>query len=112
CHVKGDVPSDAKPQKVRGREMMRMVMDLNARYFSGKPVVTCFTCHDGKVQPARMPPLPQAMPPETKPVEAKALPPLASVIQKYVAAVGRELAPSTTRRFRGTLKSSSGASAQ
>jgi len=112
CHVKGDVPSDAKPQKVRGREMMRMVMDLNARYFSGKPVVTCFTCHDGKVQPARMPPLPQAMPPETKPVEAKALPALASVIQKYVAAVGRELAPSAARRFRGTLKSSSGASAQ
>ena len=112
CHVKGDVPSDAKPQKVRGREMMRMVMDLNARYFSGKPVVTCFTCHDGKVQPARMPPLPQAIPPETKPVEAKTLPPLASVIQKYVTAVGRELAPSTARRFKGTSKAASGAVAQ
>lgn len=112
CHVKGDVASDAKPEKVRGREMMRLVMDLNARHFGGKTIVTCFTCHDGKVHPARTPPLPQPMPPETKPVEAKALPAPASVIQKYVAAVGRELAPSTTRRFRGTLKSASGASAQ
>jgi Photosynthetic reaction centre cytochrome C subunit len=108
CHVTEDVASDAKPQKQRGREMMRMVIDLNARHFGGKPVVTCFTCHNGKVHPALMPPLPQAVPPETKPVEAKALPAVASVIQKYVAAVGREVAPSTTRRFKGTHKSPTG----
>jgi hypothetical protein len=108
CHVRDDVASDAKPQKRRGREMMRMVIDLNARHFDGKPVVTCFTCHNGHVHPALMPPLPQSVPPETKPVEAKALPAVASVIQKYVSAVGREVAPSTARRFNGTLKSPTG----
>jgi len=108
CHVKEDVASDAKPQKLRGREMMRMVIDLNARHFGGKPVVTCFTCHNGKVQPALMPPLPQSVPPEPKPVEAKTLPTAAAVIQKYLAAVGREVAPSTPRRFKGTQKSSTG----
>ena len=112
CHVANDVASDAKPQKRRGREMMRLVIDLNARHFGGKPVVTCFTCHHGQVHPALMPPLPQAVPPETKPVEAKALPAVASVIQKYVAAVGREVTPSTTRRFKGTQKSPTGPAVQ
>ena len=105
CHVSEDVASDAKPQKLRGREMMRLVIDLDARHFGGKPVMTCFTCHNGRVQPALMPPLPQAVPRELKPVEAKALPAAAAVLQKYVAAVGREVAPSTTRRFKGTHKS-------
>lgn len=112
CHVSQDVASDAKPQKLRGREMMRLVIDLNARHFGGNPVVTCFTCHGGKVRPALMPPLPQAIPAETKPVEAKALPAAASVIQKYVAAVGREVPPSTTRRFKGTHKGSTGPAVQ
>ena len=112
CHVKEDVASDAKPQKLRGREMMRMVIDLNARHFGGKPVVTCFTCHNGTVHPALMPPLPQPVRPEPTPVEAKALPGAAAVIQEYVAAVGREVAPSTARRFKGTLKSPTGSSAQ
>lgn len=108
CHVRNDVASDAKPEKLRGREMMRLVIDLNARHFGGKPVVTCFTCHNGRLHPALMPPLPQSVPPETKAIEAKALPPAASVIQKYVAAVGREVAPSTPRRFTGTHKSPTG----
>ena len=44
CHLAGAGPeNDSKPEKARSREMMRMVIDLNARYFSGQPVVTCFT---------------------------------------------------------------------
>ena len=31
CHVTGDVASDAKPQKLRGREMIRVVIDLTGR---------------------------------------------------------------------------------
>ena len=112
CHVREDVASDAKPEKRRGREMMRMVIDLNARHFGGKPVVTCFTCHNGRTQPALMPPLPQTVPPETKPIEAKALPALSSVIQKYVAAVGREVSPSAARRFKGTQKGPTGPAVQ
>lgn len=108
CHANDDGRSDAKPQKVRAREMLRMVMDLNARHFGGQPVVTCFTCHNGKPRPALVPPLPQAVPPEPAAVEAKALPSVASVLQKYVAAVGREPAADTPRMFKGTQKSSTG----
>lgn len=109
CHVVGgDAAIDDNPHKGRAREMMRMVIDLNARHFGGKPVVTCFTCHNGKPRPALVPPLPQPVPPEPAPVEAKSLPSAASVVQKYIAAVGRELAPATPRLFKGTLQSPTG----
>src|SRR5690349_17249176 len=109
CHEVGaDPASDAKPQKARAREMMRMVIDLNARHFGGQPVVTCFTCHNGHPRPAVVPPLPQAVPPEPAAVEAKSLPTVASILQKYVAAVGHELNPATPRFFEGTQKSPTG----
>jgi hypothetical protein len=110
CHLEGEgnAASDAKPQKVRARQMMRMVIDLNARHFGGQPVVTCYTCHNGKPRPAIAPPLPQAIPPPPAAVETKSLPTPASVIQKYVAAVGRELTPGTARLFKGTSTSASG----
>jgi hypothetical protein len=110
CHANDDThgASDTKPQKARAREMMRMVIDLNTRHFGGQPVVTCFTCHNGKPRPALLPPLPQPVPPEPAAVEAKSFPPAAAVIQKYVAAVGRELPPGTPRLFRGTRMTPSG----
>ncbi|HKO59465.1 MAG TPA: c-type cytochrome [Thermoanaerobaculia bacterium] len=110
CHANDDSrgASDTKPQKARAREMIRMVMDLNARHFGGQPVVTCFTCHNGKPHPALTPPLPQAVPAEPVTAEPKLLPTAAAVIQKYVAAVGRELAPETPRLFKGTHKSPTG----
>lgn len=110
CHANDDTngASDTKPQKLRAREMIRMVIDLNARQFGGQPVVTCFTCHNGKPQPALVPPLPQAVPPEPAAVEVKSLPSVGSVIQKYVTAVGHELNPGTPRLFKGTQKSPTG----
>ena len=110
CHASDNTEgaSDTKPEKARAREMIRMVIDLNARHFGGKPVVTCFTCHNGKPHPALMPPLPQPVPPEPAVAEAKALPTMASVVQKYVAAVVREPAPETPRLFKGTQKSPTG----
>lgn len=110
CHANDNTngASDTKPQKARAREMMRMVIDLNARHFGGQAVVTCFTCHNGKPRPALLPPLPQAVPPEPAPVEAKSFPPMTAVIQKYVAAVGRELPPGTPRLFRGTRTTPTG----
>ena len=113
CHAVGEDPSnDTKPQKARAREMMRMVIDLNARHFGGQPVVTCFTCHNGKPRPALLPPLPQPVPPEPAAIEAKSFPAAAAVIQKYVAAVGRELAPATSRLFQGTHQSPTGPKVQ
>ena len=110
CHANDDSrgASDTKPQKARAREMIRLTMDLNARHFNGQPVVTCYTCHNGKPHPALLPPLPQSVPPEPVPPEVKSLPTVASVVQKYIAAVGRELAPGTPRLFKGTQKSPTG----
>src|SRR6476646_5710914 len=51
---------DDKPQKRTALEMMRMVVDLNAGRFKGQSRVTCYTCHRGATQPARLPPLPPA----------------------------------------------------
>src|ERR1051326_6759835 len=36
--------SDDKPQKRTAREMMRMVIDLNASRFKGESRITCYTC--------------------------------------------------------------------
>jgi hypothetical protein len=49
---------DDKQPKRTAREMMRMVVDLNAGRFQGQARITCYTCHRGSVQPARTPPLP------------------------------------------------------
>lgn len=51
--------SDEKPEKLIARHMMRMTIDINAKYFnfdsSGRPdtiqVVTCNTCHRGIQHP-------------------------------------------------------------
>jgi hypothetical protein len=114
CHASGEgAESDAKPQKARAREMLRMVIDLNARHFGGQPVVTCFTCHQGKPHPTLAPPLPQAVPAdEPAPGEVRAPVTVANIIQKYVAAVGRELTPATPRVFKGTSKSPTGPAVQ
>lgn len=94
CHVAGQDPAvDATPQKSRAREMMQMVIDLNKRNFGGREVVTCFTCHNGRPQPALTPPLPQPLPldlPANPPVaETKKAPSPSQVLERYVAAVGR-----------------------
>lgn len=65
CHAeqkgshKLDYASDAKPEKEIARNMMRMTLKLNAKYFQvHRPVlgdaglvVTCTTCHQGKPRP-------------------------------------------------------------
>src|SRR3954470_1168385 len=51
---------DDKPPKRKALEMMRMVVDVNDGRFQGQSRVTCYTCHRGSPQPARLPPLPPA----------------------------------------------------
>lgn len=80
--------SDEKPQKTIAREMMRMVVDLNAGRFNGAARITCFTCHRGARQPARLPLLP---PPAGDSGRTRATPPLPSadrVWNNYSSAVG------------------------
>src|SRR5215813_13714135 len=62
CHVKEGPDRDKgwlwdrddKPQKVRAREMMRMVMDINKNSFGGNQVVTCYSCHRGTTRPEQL----------------------------------------------------------
>ena len=85
---------DDKPAKRRAREMMQMVVDLNARAFRGEARVTCYTCHRGAMEPSRLPPLP----PVAGSVQTPAPTPLPSadrVWASYVAAVGQNDAAST-----------------
>ena len=44
---------DDKTAKRTAREMMRMVIDLNASRFNGEPRITGHTCHRGSNRPAR-----------------------------------------------------------
>src|SRR5262245_818253 len=95
CHVRNtanpkavdggwEFERDDKPTKAKGREMMRMVREINASRFEGRPVVTCFTCHRGDTRVTSLPPLP---PPEnaSSARAAVALPSAKEVLQKYTA---------------------------
>ena len=99
CHVKnGKNPttggdnwiweSDDKPKKLVGRRMMKMVLDINQANFDSKTSVTCYTCHHGSTNIARLPPLP---PHEVVQTETT-LPSAEQILAKYVAAVGGKVA--------------------
>jgi hypothetical protein len=110
--------SDDKPQKLAARRMMRMTMQLNqtnlADFHNQK--ITCYTCHRGSTDPARMPPLPLAQSghepgPAVPAGTVQASTPTAEeVLAKYVAAVGgREaIAGVKTVVMRGMREASQG----
>ncbi len=50
CHDMPDTDKETKNKKA-AREMMRMTMEINARYLQGETRVTCDTCHRGKEKP-------------------------------------------------------------
>ena len=81
--------SDEKPQKRKAREMMRMMIDLNAGPFRDGTRVTCYTCHRGAAQPARLPALPPALAGAARTPSAPALPSADRVWTNYVNAVGQ-----------------------
>jgi hypothetical protein len=56
CH-EADRSADTKPAKVKARQMIEMVADINAKFGDGKVHVTCWTCHQGSTKPetARIP---------------------------------------------------------
>jgi len=57
CHVSqsGPYDSDANATKNVARDMIRMTRSINDTRFGGRQVVTCNTCHQGKVRPAVTP---------------------------------------------------------
>jgi cytochrome c553 len=71
CHTRTadnkewDFPSDANKHKLVTRNMMKMTSKINKKYFdmTGKglgatQMVTCYTCHNGKPEPATKAPRP------------------------------------------------------
>jgi hypothetical protein len=72
CHVRTadnkdwDFASDGNKHKLIAREMIEMTTKINKKYFdvTGKGIsaslmVTCYTCHNGKPEPATKPVRPQ-----------------------------------------------------
>jgi cytochrome c553 len=71
CHVRTadnkdwDFASDANKHKLVARNMMKMTSKINKKYFdvtgnslSSSQMVTCYTCHNGKPEPATKAPRP------------------------------------------------------
>ena len=56
CH-EADRSLATKPAKVKARQMIEMVAEINSKFADGKVHVTCWTCHQGstKPEPARIP---------------------------------------------------------
>ena len=80
--------SDDKPAKKIAREMMKMVVDLNAKSFGGRSRVTCYTCHQGTLDPSRTAPLPPADFGGGKTAPPAPLPAIDRVWTNYLNAVG------------------------
>jgi len=83
---------DDKEPKRRAREMMKMVVALNASQFRGEAKVTCFTCHRGVTQPSRLPPLPPPAAGSGRAPAPTPLPPADKVLATYASAVGGDAA--------------------
>jgi hypothetical protein len=81
--------SDDKPPKRIARDMMRMVVDLNTGRFPGGSRITCYTCHRGATQPARLLPLPPTLSSGAVTPAAPALPSADRIWTSYVNAVGQ-----------------------
>jgi hypothetical protein len=66
CHVnkngQWDYPNDEKPEKATAREMITMTLNINKVAFKGNSEVSCFTCHRGRTNPARVIELPIPQP--------------------------------------------------
>lgn len=117
CHVGTEWHKDDKPEKVKAREMMRMVESINATHFGGKPVVNCVSCHNGAVKPAldiqsRRVPIqnmigPRPAPGGQKPMTTKSV---EEVIAKYIGALGTAdaLAKVKSRVVKGNMITSDG----
>jgi hypothetical protein len=88
CHVKiGDKwiwASEEKPAKAVGREMIRMVLDLNR----GKFKTTCYSCHRGSTSVATVIPLPPRDHSIAVAVAAERLPSAEELLTRYAEATG------------------------
>lgn len=96
CHVVSkdgwDWGNDSKAPKIKARQMISMVAEINKANFKGKPEVSCFTCHQGRIRPNGTPPLPQEEPPYPTPIRAAETIEVNAnqILEGYVQATGGE----------------------
>jgi hypothetical protein len=57
CHVNGAPDKDDKEAKRTARKMVTMMQKINHDFFGGDQEVTCATCHGGRAEPLKTPPL-------------------------------------------------------
>jgi len=55
CHTSSFDLDEGNPAKLKAREMMRMVDEINRNHFDANNVVTCNTCHRGTLKPQHAP---------------------------------------------------------
>jgi photosynthetic reaction center cytochrome c subunit len=81
------------PRKVTARKMVEMVATINRTNFSGRQLVTCWTCHRGRDRPVVTPAMETVY--GTPPLEtddvinpSPGLPPADQILDKYIQALG------------------------
>jgi hypothetical protein len=93
CHV-NPWDSDEMPAKLAARRMILMTRKINQDHFGGAQVVNCYTCHQGRLQPAANAagedPAWQML--DSAPEPAATLPTLDQIVARYVRAAGGEAA--------------------
>ncbi|HRK21869.1 MAG TPA: photosynthetic reaction center cytochrome c subunit family protein [Fimbriimonadaceae bacterium] len=57
CHQENDYAAD-HPNREITRQMIEMQKDINAKFFNGRPEVSCNTCHNGSTHPEGLPQMP------------------------------------------------------
>ena len=106
CHVEHAPEKDDKKEKQIARKMIAMTFAINHDHFDGHRGVTCVSCHRGAPRPLTVPAI-TAGESEQEAPEAKAaeLPAAASILDKYVQAVGgaEAIAKVSTRVQKGKL---------
>lgn len=57
CHNTDDFASDEKPEKRKGRMMLKMLVQIQQDYFAypNAKEPTCYTCHHGQKEPVNSP---------------------------------------------------------
>ena len=113
CHVMGGrgqppaMDKDDKEAKRTARKMVTMMQKINHDFFGDNQEVTCATCHNGRAEPRRIPPLEHvAAKPESEEGEKAAALTVKQIVDKWVQASGGAAAWAKlrTRSSRGTVE--------
>src|SRR5437660_5664408 len=110
CHVgagteKVDWAADT-PRKVVARKMVRMVQAINHDNFSGRQMVTCWSCHRGRDRPLTTPTLANVYGPVPEEMDDFLMstdqPSADQIIDKYLQALGGQPRLNTLKTFVAT----------